>query len=125
MDKSYLRFLMDSLAQERLSNLIKELRGERSQRNFAKSLGVSYASVRTWEEGESMPSVKNLKKIAKYSNQSVEELLNHLSGEGENKSSINKVPSLKIAEEVIPYIKDLPKKESAKLAKFLIEKISN
>ncbi|MDJ0578162.1 MAG: helix-turn-helix transcriptional regulator, partial [Xenococcaceae cyanobacterium MO_234.B1] len=70
LENLYLCFLMDNLAQERLSRLIKKLRGDRSQRSFAKSLGVSYASIRTWEEGESMPGIASLQKIAEYSNQS-------------------------------------------------------
>lgn len=124
MDKFYLRFLMDSFAQERLSSLIKNLRGERSQRNFAKSIGVSYASIRTWEEGESMPSVTNLKKIASYSNQSVEQLLDYLSG-SEDKSSKNDLPVFTTADEVIPYLRQISKQEAVKLADFLIrEKIA-
>lgn len=124
LENLYLCFLMDNLAQERLSRLIKKLRGDRSQRSFAKSLGVSYASIRTWEEGESMPGIASLQKIAEYSNQSIEELLQYLSGEEEDKSSKLPFPAVKSADDIIPHLENLSKQEIAKLAQFLIEKLA-
>jgi transcriptional regulator with XRE-family HTH domain len=67
IEKVYFCLLVDISAEERLSSLIRKLRGDKSQRQFAKSLGVSYAAVRSWEESESMPGLTSLGKIADYS----------------------------------------------------------
>ncbi|MBE9225338.1 helix-turn-helix transcriptional regulator [Phormidium sp. LEGE 05292] len=48
----------------KLAKLVKELRGEKSQRNFAKLLGVSYYAVQTWEKQAALPDEKNLQKLA-------------------------------------------------------------
>lgn len=48
----------------RLANLVKELRGDKSQRNFAKLLGVSYYAVQSWEKQAALPDEKNLQKLA-------------------------------------------------------------
>ena len=37
-------------SRQRLAELLKELRGERSQRSFAKLLGVSNQAVQYWEK---------------------------------------------------------------------------
>ena len=76
--KNFFDALMEYESQQRLSRLIKQLRGDQSQRSFAKTLGVSYAAVRSWEEAETMPAIKSLQKIATYSRQSVESLLQYL-----------------------------------------------
>lgn len=111
-------------AEERLAVLIKKLRGDKSQRQFAKVLGVSYAAVRSWEESESMPGLKSLEKIADYSNQTLEELLEYLKDEGKDKSKILKFPETKFAEDLFPQVKNLTKKEQSKLAQFLIEELA-
>jgi DNA-binding transcriptional regulator YiaG len=36
-------------SKEKLAELIRELRGDQSQRAFAKTLGVSFASIQSWE----------------------------------------------------------------------------
>lgn len=120
----YFCVLVNISAEERLAVLIKRLRGDKSQRQFAKVLGVSYAAVRSWEESESMPGLKSLEKIADYSNQTLEELLEYLKDEGKDKSKILKFPQTKFAEDLFPQVKNLTKKEQSKLAQFLIEELA-
>ena len=115
---------MDITAEERLAFLIKKLRGEKSQRQFAKILGVSYAAIRSWEESESMPGLTSLEKIAAYSNQSVQELLEYRKAEGKDKSKVAQLPSTCFAEDLFPQVKKLPKKEKSKLAQFLIKELA-
>ena len=110
-------------AEERLSNFIKELRGDISQRSFAKMIGVSYASVRAWEECESMPSISSLEKIAEYSNQSIEQLLAFLKDEKASTLGAEKI-NYRFADQIIPQIEQMPRKEKSKLAKFLIEELT-
>lgn len=107
---------------ERLQKLIKKLRGERSQRQFAKVLGVSYASLRTWEEGESAPLLPNLEKIAKYINQPIEELLNYLNGD----SDLDKigVPKQLSVEEVFALAQGLSREEKGKLMHLLVSDLT-
>jgi DNA-binding transcriptional regulator YiaG len=62
INKIYFAVLVDITAEERLSSLVKKLRGDKSQRQFSKVLGVSYAAVRSWEECESMPGLNSLQK---------------------------------------------------------------
>ena len=124
IDELYFCLLVDISAEERLSSLVKKLRDDKSQRQFAKSLGVSYAAIRSWEESESMPGLKSLEKIAAYSNQTLEELLDYLKDEGKDKSKIIPLPKCNFAEDLIPQVKQLTKKEKTKLAQFLIDEIA-
>lgn len=51
-----------------LPQKIKEirLRNFLSQEEFAKRLGVSYATVNRWETGKTVPNIKALKKLDDY-----------------------------------------------------------
>lgn len=96
----------------RLSNLIKRMRGKTPQRQFAKQIGVSFAAVRSWEEGESYPVLKNLALIAKASGMSLEELLTYLRGDVELSQA---KPRVKIAEDLTLELKALPPRELARV----------
>lgn len=51
-----------------LAKKIKEIRLHNflSQEEFAKILGVSYATVNRWETGRTMPNIRAMKKIDEY-----------------------------------------------------------
>jgi transcriptional regulator with XRE-family HTH domain len=68
----------DKLAKQRLARLIKALRGDTTQREFAKLLGTSYTAVQDWEKQIRLPKEKNLERIAQLKGWSQEELLHHL-----------------------------------------------
>jgi transcriptional regulator with XRE-family HTH domain len=68
----------DNLAKERLAQLIKELRGDTTQREFAKLLGTSYTAIQDWEKQIRLPKEKNLKRIAQLKGWTEEELLHYL-----------------------------------------------
>ncbi|NJL22748.1 MAG: helix-turn-helix domain-containing protein [Leptolyngbyaceae cyanobacterium SM1_3_5] len=68
----------DKFAKERLAQLIKELRGRTTQREFAKLLGTSYTSIQDWEKQIRLPSENNLKRIAQLKGWTQEELLKYL-----------------------------------------------
>ena len=68
----------DQLAKERLSQLIKDLRGRLTQREFARQLGTSYTAVQDWEKQIRLPSDKNLKRIAELKGWSHEELVRYI-----------------------------------------------
>ena len=120
----YLQSWMDSSPQERLAKFVIKLRAGRTQRSFARRLGVSYNAVRSWEMCESMPGITSLEKLAAYSGQSIEEVLAYL--KGENNDELKKdVGELKVAEDFLPQIQNLSKEEVARLAKLLIEQLLN
>lgn len=68
----------DELAKEKLAQLIKELRGHTTQREFAKLLGTSYTSVQDWEKKIRLPKENNLRRIAQIKGWTQEELLRYL-----------------------------------------------
>ncbi|MGL4620524.1 MAG: helix-turn-helix domain-containing protein [Chroococcidiopsis sp.] len=110
---------MDEDKRIRLSEVVKKARGKRTQRQFAKYLGVSFAAVRSWEEQESYPGLPNLEKIAASSGMSTDDLLAYLKGEityGEAS------PKAKTAEDLLPFVDNLPASERKKLIRLLIEK---
>lgn len=65
----------ETLAKQRLSELLKDLRGHQTQRQFAKLLGTSYTSIQDWEKSIRLPSKKNLKRIAQLKDWSYEKLV--------------------------------------------------
>ena len=119
--KNFFDALMEYESQQRLSRLIKQLRGDQSQRAFAKTLGVSYAAVRSWEEAETMPAIKSLQKIATYSRQSVESLLQYLK-HGEDFDTESEADKPKTAEDVLSELNYLPEKEANRLIEILVER---
>jgi transcriptional regulator with XRE-family HTH domain len=55
---------MTKLAKMRLAEIVKQLRGKITQREFARQLGTSYTAVQYWEKQIRLPGEKNLKRIA-------------------------------------------------------------
>lgn len=68
----------NQLAKERLAQLVKDLRGQVTQREFARRLGTSYTAVQDWEKQIRLPSEKNLKRIAELKGWSQEELVRYI-----------------------------------------------
>lgn len=68
----------NQLAKERLAQLVKDLRGRVTQREFARSLGTSYTAVQDWEKQIRLPSDKNLKRIADLKGWTQEELIRYI-----------------------------------------------
>jgi len=69
----------NDLEKERLAKLLKEVRGNRSQRFYAKLLKVSYTTIQDWEGCRSFPDEDNLKNIAASAGWSLPELEQYLS----------------------------------------------
>lgn len=102
---------MDMSARKRLADFLITLRGDRSQRSLARSLNVSFASIRSWEECQSVPNLNNMRKIANYSNQSFEDLMLYLEGTGDNQANRQQLINFQTADDLLPFIKQLPKRE--------------
>ncbi len=69
----------DKLARKHLAKLLKELRGNSTQRQFAKQLGTSYTALQDWEKQICLPNDKNLKRIAQLKGWTQEELVLYIS----------------------------------------------
>jgi transcriptional regulator with XRE-family HTH domain len=73
---------MDSNAKRRFAELIKSLRGNLTQKEFAHILGVTYGAIQGWENEEvNNPSSANLAKIANYAGLTIEELMATVNGQ--------------------------------------------
>jgi transcriptional regulator with XRE-family HTH domain len=78
---------MDSSAKRKFAELVKRLRGDLTQKEFADILGVTYGAIQGWEnEAVNNPSSANLAKIAHHAGLTIEQLMARL--EGKNDSDI-------------------------------------
>lgn len=71
---------MDRQSRDRLAYKVKRLRGDRSQGEFAKILGVSQASIAGWENSKNIPTIENLERLAELANQLPEQFLAEIYG---------------------------------------------
>lgn len=109
---------MNPEIRERLSNLLKEMQAGRPQRQFAKDLGVSHVTVRSWIEGEGFPSQENLEMLANKLDMGLEEFLALLRSDSPIELEQKK------AEDFYPLTNQLSSAEAFKLAKYLMERVS-
>jgi transcriptional regulator with XRE-family HTH domain len=63
---------------KKLAVAVQEARGDCSQREFSKLLGVSQSTVQQWENGKNVPSLDNLEKIARMKGMLVEDFVAYL-----------------------------------------------
>jgi transcriptional regulator with XRE-family HTH domain len=76
---------LDEIAKLRLSEAIKTLKGDRSQKAFAKVLNVGQATVQMWEScSGGTPTLDNLEKIAKMRGELPEQFVAYLFGRSIN-----------------------------------------
>ncbi|MBD2499839.1 helix-turn-helix transcriptional regulator [Anabaena azotica FACHB-119] len=71
---------MDQESRQRFAEIVKNLRGERDLRQFARTLGVSHPTVIAWENCQSEPKRQNLERIAELRGESLEVLLEYIDG---------------------------------------------
>ncbi|KYC42043.1 hypothetical protein WA1_18755 [Scytonema hofmannii PCC 7110] len=109
---------MDAESRARLVEAIKHARGNRSQRKFASDLGVSYATVQSWERGTVIPDLENLEAVATARGQSLEQLLAQVRAVGSEE-----VHKPKKAEDLLLTIRQLSREEVVRLIKLLIDEI--
>lgn len=59
---------------ERLGGYLKELRGNRTQKEVAEAVGVTAMAISQYEQGERIPNDEMKIKLARYFQKSVEEI---------------------------------------------------
>ena len=101
---------MNKEQRQRLSELIREIRGERSLRELARELEVSAVSVNSWEKGDSVPGIESLDAIAHAKGWTIYKLLAYLRGD-------NLSPS---TDEIFAQAMELSPKEKIRLASLLL-----
>ncbi|HAC63728.1 MAG TPA: hypothetical protein DCF68_09360 [Cyanothece sp. UBA12306] len=93
---------------QRLSALVKELRGSLSKGEFARKLGVDRSTISVWESARVYPESENLGKLARLKAWTLEELEAYLL-EGE-------LPTEDPLEQILRKIKTLPSESLAKVS---------
>ena len=66
---------MDSQFKTRVSELIKELKGDKSQTAFGELIGLSQSAISDYENGRRVPDILATEKIAAYCNLLPEQLI--------------------------------------------------
>lgn len=109
-------FIMNKEERERLSNFLKNLRGEESQRNFSRTINCSYTALRSWENAECVPGYEALLKISECANINIYQLLAIIRDEdiSKNEKTLN---NLKIE------IEGLNREEKLEIARFIMNLI--
>lgn len=106
---------------EKLSNLLAQARGNKSQRQFARELGISHRTVVRLEKAE-IPHPRNdtLEIVAPAVGYDLDSLIALLKGEDTFLKQQDLV-EVKTAEQVLRIAEELPKAEVVKLMKYLID----
>lgn len=84
-------------SRERLAKIVRNTRGEQTQRAYAKKLNVSYAAIQDWEKAKTIPGTDNLEKIARSAGLTLQELIEYLE-HGYNEDE--RVPTTTILREI-------------------------
>lgn len=71
---------MNQAFKGRLSQKVRQLRGNQTQTRFASILKISQSTVAAWEKGENVPDLENIEKLAELADQKPEEFLAELYG---------------------------------------------
>lgn len=119
--------LVDTTFKKKLANLVRELRGEASQRSFAKLLGVSNQAIQNWEKERTWPDDDNLQRLADLKGWTLKQLQAYLeaetqAGEGVNCASFGDAsePALNV-QRLLAEVRMLPFQAAAQVAKVAVE----
>lgn len=119
--------LVNGTSKKRLANLVKELRGERSQRSFAKLLGVSNQAVQNWEKERTWPDDDNLQRLADLKGWTPKQLQAYLEAEPQANEGVNCAnvgdtsdPALNV-QRLLAEVRALPFQGAVQVAKVALE----
>lgn len=104
----------DQLKINRLSQLLLQLKGAKSEVQFAKELDTTPYSLNRWINRVHFPNTESLLKIANYMDITIDALYEHLEDQKRLKNNT--------AIALMPYIEQLPQSERMKLIKLIAEK---
>lgn len=98
---------------QKLADLVRDLRGSISLRDFAEMIGATHTDIRRWESGKGEPRLRVLRKIASLRGWTLDELIVYL--EGEETLVGPRIPQL-LAE-----VRSLPSEAVAQVAAVAVE----
>ena len=116
---------------QKLADLVKELRGERSQRSFAKLCGVSNQAVQNWEKGQTWPDDDNLQRLAGLKGWTLKQLRDYLEDPLQAEKMINYVDVNETSgqtvnvQQLLAEVRSLPLEVLAQVASVAVETLAN
>jgi transcriptional regulator with XRE-family HTH domain len=72
--------VLDEEGKKRLGDIVRQLRKNLTQREFANSLGIGQSTLSMWESGKVTPDLENLEKLAEVWGKTPEEFVAYLYG---------------------------------------------
>jgi transcriptional regulator with XRE-family HTH domain len=72
--------VLDKEGKKRLGEIVRQLRENLTQREFANSLGIGQSTLSMWESGKVTPDLENLEKLAEVWGKTPEEFVAYLYG---------------------------------------------
>lgn len=106
---------MESQVRKNFAEVIKEMRGARSYRAFARVLGVSHPTIKAWENLEGIPDQESLERVATIRGESLSDFKEFLGG-------LKKpTPFQKLLQQV----RSIPDAELAMLLRAIADRIEN
>jgi len=106
---------METRAREKFGEVIKEMRGVRSYRTFAKMLGVSHPTIKAWENLEGVPDQENLERVAIIRGESLPEFKEFLGGSRESST----------LQRLVQQVRSIPDGDLAVVLRAIADRIEN
>lgn len=106
---------MESQFRKNFAEVIKEMRGARSYRAFAKLLGVSHPTIKAWENFEGTPDQESLERVAALRGESLSDFKEFLGGLKEPTSF----------QKLVQQVRSIPDDELAALLRAIADRIEN
>ncbi|MDQ2096800.1 MAG: helix-turn-helix transcriptional regulator [Tychonema bourrellyi B0820] len=107
--------VMESQFRKNFAEVIKEMRGVRSYRAFAKLLGVSHPTIKAWENLEGTPDQESLERVAALRGESLLDFKEFLGG-------FKKPTSF---QKLVQQVRSIPDDELAVLLRAIADRIEN
>ncbi len=114
---------MNEEAKKRLRDKLMEAQGDRSQREFARNLGVALGTLQIWLRGDSLPMIDKFEKLASALGMSQEALFSYVVSGDRGKGNFPPATPTK-AEDVRLYASALPVEEKIRLLSMIGEDIA-
>ncbi|MEG4248703.1 helix-turn-helix transcriptional regulator [Microcoleus sp. Pol10D4] len=109
------RYVMDERTRKKFAELIYEMRAQRPYRAFGRLIGVTHPTIKAWENLEGVPDLENLKRVAKFRGETLEEFKLVLAGKQK--------PSQ--LEELVQQVRTISKEELAVVLQVIAERVAS
>lgn len=114
--------IVDQEARKRLIEVLEMAQAGRSQREFARDLGVQLGTLQHWLKGDSVPVIDKFERIAASLGKSPEAIIGYVLRGEESEGNLPAAP--KVAEDVVNYASSLSVEEKVRLVGLTAEVIA-